>query len=220
MKNQISFCKDCGAQLDGSTKVCPQCGAKNASLKQPIYKKWWFWVILAVIVFAAIGAGNSGPKKVGQNQPSGSGGISQPSASGDPAPAVRESKFYVGEQLELNSIVVSMDSVTESSGSAYNKPGDGNVFVLCSFTIENNSASEINVSSLLCFDGYCDGYACNYSLSAQLESSDQQLDGAVAAGKKMKGSIGFEVPAGWQELEIRFTPDFWAQQDIIFVANH
>ena len=51
-----------------------------------------------------------------------------------------ESKFYVGDRVELNGIVASLDAVTESSGSAYNKPADGNVFVLCTFTIENSSS--------------------------------------------------------------------------------
>ena len=29
--------------------------------KKPIYKKWWFWLIIAIIVFAGIG-GNSNSK--------------------------------------------------------------------------------------------------------------------------------------------------------------
>ena len=94
------------------------------------------------------------------------------------------------------------------------------MFVLCTFTIQNNSSSEINISSLVCFDAYCDSYACNYSLSAQLESSANQLDGTIAPGKKMNGSIGYEVPADWSELEIHFAPDFWAQKNIVFVATH
>ena len=224
MENKSSFCRNCGAQLENGAKVCPQCGAKNTNAKRPIYRKWWFWVIIVVIVLAAIGTGRSGPKKVGQNEPANGGSMSQSPASGssDSSTTVtsNESKFYIGDKVELNNIVVSLDGVTENSGSAYNKPGDGNVFVLCSFSIENNSASEINISSVLCFDAYCDGYACNYSLNAQLDSNDNQLDGAVAAGKKMKGTIGFEVPSDWKELEIHFTPDFWAQQDIIFIANH
>ena len=223
MEKKGSFCRNCGAHLENNAKVCPQCGAKNTNAKRPIYKKWWFWVIIVVIVLAAIGASNSGPKKVGQNEPVNDSNMTQPSTPNNGNSntiSSGENKFYVGDKVELNDIVVSLNAVTENSGSAYNKPGDGNVFVLCSFSIENNSASEINISSVLCFDAYCDSYACNYSLSAQLESNDNQLDGAIAAGKKMKGTIGFEVPSDWKELEIHFTPDFWAKQDIVFIANH
>ena len=46
MKN----CKFCGASIEKSAKICPQCGSK---LPKPFYKKWWFWVIivLAIIIF-------------------------------------------------------------------------------------------------------------------------------------------------------------------------
>ena len=58
------------------------------------------------------------------------------------------------------------------------------------------------------------------SLTALMEKGNKnQLDGTVAAGKKFNGVIGYEVPADWKELEVRFTPDFWSGKEIIFVAN-
>lgn len=38
MESKISFCRNCGAQLDGSAKVCPQCGSKNTPPKRPVYE--------------------------------------------------------------------------------------------------------------------------------------------------------------------------------------
>ena len=129
--------------------------------------------------------------------------------------------FGVGESAELKDIVVTLVSVEESSGSQFNQPTDGNVFVICEFEIENNSSSEINVSSLLSFAAYCDDYSLNFSLTALLENGNRnQLDGQIAAGKKMNGIIGYEVPIGWNELEIRFTPSFWSGNEIIFTAVH
>ena len=40
----------------------------------------------------------------------------------------------------------------------------------------------------------------------------------VAAGKKFKGIVGYEVPSDWQEFEIVFTPDFWSGKGITFTA--
>ena len=129
--------------------------------------------------------------------------------------------FGVGESAELKDIVVTLVSVEESSGSQFNQPTDGNVFVICEFEIENNSSSEIAVSSLLSFAAYCDDYSLNFSLTALLEKGNRnQLDGQIAAGKKMNGIIGYEVPIGWNELEIRFTPSFWSGNEIIFTALH
>ena len=121
----------------------------------------------------------------------------------------------------MKGILVTFVDVSESNGSTYNKPAEGNVFVICEFEITNNSKEEITVSSILDFEAYCDDYACEYSVGALMEKgSKNQLDGTVAAGKKMRGVIGFEVSADWKELEIRYTPDLWSEKQIIFVVNN
>lgn len=64
-------CNVCGTVYDG--KFCPNCGApavaethisseqvgvnqKETKVKKPFYKKWWFWVIVAVIIIGTIGS--------------------------------------------------------------------------------------------------------------------------------------------------------------------
>ena len=47
---KIRVCKNCNNPLPEKATVCPSCGAKN---KKPIYKKWWFWLIIALIVIGA-----------------------------------------------------------------------------------------------------------------------------------------------------------------------
>ena len=48
-----------------------------------------------------------------------------------------------------------------------------------------------------------------------MSSDEPQLDGTIAAGKKMKGVVGYEAPQDWSELEIRFSPSFWGSE-IVF----
>lgn len=43
-------CKTCGKEIAKSAKVCPSCGAK---VKEPIYKKWWLWLIIVLVIAAA-----------------------------------------------------------------------------------------------------------------------------------------------------------------------
>lgn len=47
-KNSLKICPICGGQMAKSAKRCPKCGAKN---KKPIYKRWWFWLIIIYILF-------------------------------------------------------------------------------------------------------------------------------------------------------------------------
>lgn len=129
--------------------------------------------------------------------------------------------FQVGETAMLKNVKATLLGITQSDGSTYNKPSEGNVFVLCEFVIENNSDEELAISSLMCFSAYCDDYSCDYSFSALLENEGKnQLDGSVAPGKKMDGVIGYEVPADWQELEIHFTPDLISGNEFVFVATN
>jgi len=56
MEANKKHCQKCGAEItDVKAKKCAECGAK---IGKPIFKKWWFWVIVAlgVIVIGSAGA--------------------------------------------------------------------------------------------------------------------------------------------------------------------
>lgn len=163
-----------------------------------------FIVILAV--FVSCGS-SSEPEKVGE---SGSSSQQQQQQS-DSGPET----FGVGDQVALDGVTVTLLGVTENAGRNYVSPSDGNVFVLCEFEIENNSSRDIASSTIISFECYIDGYSTALSLTAMMSSDDPQLDGTIAAGKKMKGVVGYEAPQDWSEIEVRFSPSFWGKE-IIF----
>lgn len=123
----------------------------------------------------------------------------------------------MNETAEYRNVQVTLTNVQETSGSQYNSPKDGNVFVLAEFEIVNNSDKDLAISSIMCFEAYQDGYATNMSLAALLENDGEQLDGSIASGKKMKGSIGYEIPSTCKELEIHVQPDVWSGKNMVFV---
>lgn len=175
-------------------------------------------VIVVLIVIAAIaGGGEDTPSKVentttGEQQNTGDTSQEDMDGSSD-----EQTKFGVGETAEMNDVQVTLLGYEESSGSEFNTPADGNVFVLVNFEIANNSDEELSVSSAMSFDAYADDYALNYSLSALMEKSDEtQLDGTIAPGKKMNGYIGYEVPADWSTMEIHFVDSVWSNNKFIF----
>lgn len=58
MASKMTNCKSCGKEIAKSATTCPSCGAKN---KKPIFTKWWFWVLILVLLAAiGSGAGNDG----------------------------------------------------------------------------------------------------------------------------------------------------------------
>lgn len=169
-------------------------------------------VMLVVSVSGCVTLNNTGeePTMVGSNT----------NAQATQAPTQTPKQFKVGEIASLKDILVTFVGATESKGSEYNKPAEGNVFLICEFDIENKSDKEITVSSMLSFEAYVDDYSTDLSISGLIEKGNkQQLDGSIAAGKKMNGIIAYEVPSSYKEIEIKFSPDVWAGSDITFVKT-
>ena len=207
MMEKMVSCKACGAEIAKSAKACPQCGAKNKKLGA-------LGIVLIVlgviIILAALGGGSSEPEKVGDN-PGSTVVQTQDNTSG---------VFTIGDVVKLNDVYVTLVGVEINNGADFFTPEDGNVFALCEFEIDNQSSEELVISSMMCFEAYVDDYATGMSLTATVSTDKPQLDGSVAAGKKMNGVIGYEIPSDWKELEIQFTPDFWADKEIIFVVTN
>ena len=203
--SKMRKCKTCGAEIAKSAKACPQCGAKS--------KPGCFRVVLAVfllffgmaMIVAALGGGEA-PTKV-----SGSDTTNTASDAKD--------HFGVGDCVELKDVYVTLNSVTESDGSDYLTPESGKVFLICEFTIENNSDKDLAVSSLMSFEAYADDYAIQLDLSATASADKTQLDGTIAPGKKMNGIVGYTVTVDWNTFEIRYTPSLGSNAEIIFICE-
>ena len=198
MSNKMVACKVCGEQIAKSAKVCPHCGAKR---KRHTALGVTLTVLGVLLIAGAVGSMGGSP------------------SGSDGSQAAGDSVFGVGEPVELDNVVVTLDSVTENSGGNYMTPTDGKVFVVCEFTIDNQSEQDIAVSSMLSFNTYIDDYASPLNLSSMLSTNQTQLDGTIAAGKKMNGVVGYEADPDWQNIEIRFTADFWSDQEFIFTYS-
>lgn len=210
--SKLVKCKSCGAEIAKSAKVCPSCGAKRKKHTVLGVFLTIFGIFLIVSVF---GGDSDGPKKVDDlsNHEQVSGQSEQDGADDQ---GNEQDKFFVGDTVQLNGINVKLIGVHESDGSQFMKPTEGNSFVTFEAEIDNQSDKEIAVSSMMMFSAYFDEYAANLSIGAITDSGKTQLDGSVAAGKKMTGIVGYEAPSDWKVAEIHITPDFWAGDDIVF----
>jgi hypothetical protein len=212
----VKKCKHCQSDIDKKAKVCPVCKKKQGGILK--------FIIIGIAVLGIIGATMSredeDPKPVDTPKENTSNESNTPELTKDPTINPEKTTFAVGETAELKDILVTLVKISESEGSDFNMPSDGKIFALCEFEIENNSNKDISVSSIMSFEAYIDGYSINQSIAALLEKGDKnQLDGSVAAGKKMNGVIGYELPVDWTELEINFTPNFWSGKDITFITT-
>lgn len=128
----------------------------------------------------------------------------------------------VGDSATQDDITITLLSVHESYGNDYITPDSGKLFLSLEFEIENNSNSDLSISSYWNFEAYCDDYLCEQDLSGLFIDEIQtlgQLDGEIASGKKLKGAITYQVPIDYKTFEINFVPDFWSSQDVKFIIN-
>ena len=225
---ETKLCKHCKTEIPKKAKVCPNCRKKQSGIG-----KWILIVVIAFILFEAVSTGEQKPKKaepetIASTEKSGkkkkkakdhakSEESEKETEEQTEEQTEEKSTFGIGETAELNDIQVTMKSYSESQGSEYNKPTEGKEFVLVEFEIANNSDKELNVSSVMSFEGYADDYALSYSVAALMEKNEaNQLDGTIAPGKKMNGVIGYEVPTDWKNLEIHFTDNVWSSSKFKF----
>lgn len=187
--------------------------------------KWIILIVVIVIILIALGGGGDDkPKKVSSD--SGKETTSE-TAKSDASEKEESNKkddtFTLGDTAEYDGIQVKLSSAALSNGDGeFVKPDDGKYFLGLVFEINNQSSKDINISSVVSFEAYCDDYSLNQDivgLQAPQFKGLGQLDGSVAAGKKMSGVICYQVPQDFKSFEISCTPDFWGSHKVTFEFN-
>ena len=211
-QEKLITCKHCGEVIAASAKVCPHCGGRN---KKPIYKRVWFWILIAAVLISAVGSGSS--SKTGSAAPS------TASSSVSAAPAAREeekvpaapekSEYRVGDTLHDGN----MDIVFVSSGeyledNQFMQPKDGNMFIFLEFAFLNTSKTSDSSVSFYSFECYADGYACDAHYA-----DDDTLSATLSAGRSTSGKVYFEVPKNAQQIEVEYEANMWTDRRIKFL---
>lgn len=186
-------------------------GDNRKKKKKPLFKRWWFWLLVIVIIGAI---GSSGGDK---DTPKETSSTKQHENKVETKKEEPKDEFYgIGEIAETKAIKATITDVEKSEGDQFNKPSDGNEFILININIENLSDNDIAISSVLSFNSYVDDESMNESISALMTKDKKSLDGTMAPGKKLSGTLGYEVPKGWKEIEIHFEPEVFRDNKIKF----
>ena len=234
------FCTKCGKEYEGST--CPNCGAKQATevipqekqapmpqQQKPKKKKSTIIaiVIVAIVVLAIIAGATGGSDSKENNTESSTVSTTDNSSSGnnnttkkkETTTKKKDETLTVGDSVNDHDVKITFVSIEETMGNnEFMKPDAGKVFLIATFEYENNSKSEITVSSMLHFNAYVDTYSIDEDVSA-MSVTDEHLDGTVAPGKKLRGSLCYQVDQDWKKYEVDVDSQGLFSSDIKFSAT-
>ena len=125
-----------------------------------------------------------------------------------------EGAVQPGESVEGTGVTISYLSVAPfTSDNMFVQPRDGYGYVSVELEFENTGTRDRSVSSLS-FDCYADGVACE-----QTYIRDDDLSGSISAGRKLKGTVTFEVPNDAQVVEVEYEDNVWTSNRIVFTAR-
>ncbi len=210
-------CKNCGTEYEGN--LCPNGCDSNVlpkKTKKPLYKKWWFWVIMGiatVVLLASIG-GNSEPT-VQTESPSTSTTETTIESETETKPEAETPKednvFNVGDVIEANGLKITYVSASEYiSDNQFIQPKEGMMYVALNIKAENTADSDRLISS---FDFEC--YADGAKMESNYLSEKGFEGGTLSSGRTSEGLICFEVPIDAKEIEVEYETNMWSDKKAI-----
>lgn len=132
-------CKKCGHEIDKKAVICPNCGCK---IKKPIFKKWWVWIVVAIVGISIAT----------------SGGNDEPTATNDKGSVSESSKEIVYEVVDLQTMFDELDANAMKAENNYQKKNIELVCQIASFDSDGDyisvkplGASEWDFSSAMCY---------------------------------------------------------------------
>lgn len=182
-------------------------------------KKFLVVLVMGILLFVGCDAESSEPTLVEDDQEAQTeeSAVDENKEQEESIEEETEQVFNVGDSVELDGTIITVVNVEKSPGDEWDKPQEGNEFVIITVRYENNSDENISYNP---FD-------------FQIKNSQGQIteqafvitegwltlnSGELAPGGKVEGTITFEAPIGDEGLQLIYTPN-WLFDDKKIVFN-
>lgn len=182
-------------------------------------KKFLVVLVMGILLFVGCDAESSEPTLVEDDQEAQTeeSAVDENKEQEESIEEETEQVFNVGDSVELDGTIITVVNVEKSPGNEWDKPQEGNEFVIITVRYENNSDENISYNP---FD-------------FQIKNSQGQIteqafvitegwltlnSGELAPGGKVEGTITFEAPIGDEGLQLIYTPN-WLFDDKKIVFN-
>ena len=209
-KPTTKICKHCKTEIAYDAKVCPQCRKKQGG---GLVKK----VLIAlgvIVVIAVVFGGGDDENKPSDSNPQSVGTVEKENGENQ-TPEVVDNEFSVGDIVETSNLRITFLAAGEyDSDNEFIEPKEGHVFYRAEFEFENISDSDQALSSLMDWGCYADDYSMD-----QAWVGDDTIDTTLSPGKKVKGSVYYEIPSDASKIVIEYNTNFWSEDKVLFLVK-
>lgn len=125
-----------------------------------------------------------------------------------------------GEPVPAGDFSVTFNGVEDVKASQFMEPDEGYKFIAVDVTIENTSGEPQNLSTLAqMYVRAPDGQRYSVDLGAAVGAGSDSPDGEIAAGERLRGKIGFQVPVDASGLLFGFLAGLFGGEPIYIALN-
>ena len=133
----------------------------------------------------------------------------------EPNTSRTEGAYNVGDVITSKDLKITyLSSDSFISDNMFIQPKNGYHYVYTELEFENIGSSDKSISSLIGFNCYADGKACDKTFVR-----DDNITGTIAAGRKIKGTISCEVPDNAEIIELEYEDNIWNSEKIVFTIK-
>lgn len=183
--------------------------------KKPIYKKWWFWVIIVIGLIAIGGSGNNNTDTVDKISQTSSEATAEQNSTENQASVSENTSAKVGEEITTKNLKIAFTSASDYTGySQYSKPKDGNKVIKAEIAFENISSSDVSLNNIEC---YADGEKCEAFYSGE-DYKSPALE-SISSGKKFKSIVYYEVPENAESIILEYETDLWNNKKVELIVK-
>lgn len=173
-------------------------------------KKIFALLLAAMMLLALVACGDS--ENSNSSQP-----VEKSSETSSETEETVPETYTVGDTATTKSYKLTVEGLNVvESDNQFVQPDDGNQFIEVLLMLENTSESEMHIS-MLNFDAYVDGFSISQDVTVASVSTRDNMGGTVGSGKKLSGSLCYEVPENWEELEV--TVDIGTDEIVLLMQN-
>ncbi len=126
----------------------------------------------------------------------------------------KDNAYAVGSEIEGSGIrMIYLSCEPYKSNNMFVQPKTGYHYVTLTLEIENTGKSDKTVT-IYSFNCYADGAVCD-----QVYIRDDLLSATISPGRKVKGTVTFEIPDHAQIVEVEYEDNFWTNGKIVLTVQ-